>query len=131
MRYNPRPTALSAATTLHAASLSAAGAASHLATALAVAASRYSLGFAYRGLGIVAQVQGEHQWAVDIFRKSLDTLTEIGARPDVARVLAEMSRSVFALGNDVEAGRGWRESLRIAVEMGRGPNPSRSPWMRF
>jgi hypothetical protein len=34
----------------------------------------------------------------------------------VARVLAEMSRSVFALGNDAEAERGWREALRIAME---------------
>jgi predicted ATPase/DNA-binding XRE family transcriptional regulator len=77
---------------------------------------RWGLGFAYRGLGIVAQAQGEHLQAVDMFRKSLDTLTELGARQDVARVLAEMSRSVFALGNDTEAGRVWRESLRIAVE---------------
>jgi len=76
----------------------------------------WGLGFAYRGLGIVAQTLGEHQQAVDMFRKSLDTLTELGARQDVARVLAEMSRSVFALGNDAEAGRVWRESLRIATE---------------
>jgi hypothetical protein len=53
---------------------------------------------------------------VDIFRKSLDMLAELGARPDVARLLAEMSRSVFALGNEAEAERGWRESLRIANE---------------
>ena len=51
-----------------------------------------------------------------MFRKSLDTFTELGGRRDVARVLAEMSRSVFALGNDAEAGRVWRESLRIATE---------------
>jgi len=79
---------------------------------------RWGLGFAYRGLGIVAQVQGEHHQAVDMFRKSLDTLTELGARQDVARMLAEMSRSVFALGNDAEAERVWRESLRIAIETG-------------
>jgi len=77
---------------------------------------RWGLGFAYRGLGIVAQAQGEHIQALDIFRKSLDTLTELGARQDVARVLAEMSRSGFALGNDAEAERVWRESLRIAIE---------------
>ena len=77
---------------------------------------RWGLGFAYRGLGIIAQTQGEHTLAVDMFRKSLDTLTELGARQDVARVLAEMSRSIFALGNDAEAGRLWRESLRIAIE---------------
>jgi len=77
---------------------------------------RYGLGFAYRGLGIIAQAQGEHLHAVDMFHKSLDTLTELGARQDVARVLAEMGRSVFALGNDAEAERLWRESLRIAIE---------------
>jgi tetratricopeptide (TPR) repeat protein len=77
---------------------------------------RYALGFAYRGLGIVAQVQGEHHSALEAFRKSLDMLNELGARQDVARILAEMSRSVFALGNDAEAGRNWRESLRIAIE---------------
>jgi len=77
---------------------------------------RWGLGFAYRGLGLVEQAQGEHQQALNMFRKSLDTLTELGARQDVARVLAEMSRSVFALGNDADAGRIWRESLRIAIE---------------
>jgi tetratricopeptide (TPR) repeat protein len=74
------------------------------------------LGFAYRGLGLIAQAQGEHIQAVDMFHKSLDMLTELGARPDVARLLAEMSRSVFALGDETEAERGWRESLRIANE---------------
>ena len=51
-----------------------------------------------------------------MFRKSLDTFTELGGSWWVARVLAEMSRSVFALGNDAEAERVWRESLRIAIE---------------
>jgi tetratricopeptide (TPR) repeat protein len=77
---------------------------------------RWGLAFAYRGLGLIAQAQGEHIQAVDIFRKSLDMLTELGARPDVARVLAEMSRSVFALGDEAEAERGWSESCRIANE---------------
>jgi len=77
---------------------------------------QYALGFAYRGLGIIAQVQGEHLQALESFRKSLATLTELGARQDMARLLAEMSRSIFALGNDAEAGRNWRESLRIAIE---------------
>ena len=52
-----------------------------------------------------------------MFRKSLDTFTELGGRWWVARVLAEMGRSVFALGNDAEAERVWRESLRIATEI--------------
>jgi tetratricopeptide (TPR) repeat protein len=65
----------------------------------------------------MVQAQGEHLQAVDMFRKSLDTLTDLGARQDVGRVLAEMSRSVFALGNDVEAERIWREALRIAAEI--------------
>jgi predicted ATPase/transcriptional regulator with XRE-family HTH domain len=77
---------------------------------------RWGLAFAYRGLGLIAQAQGEHVQAVDIFRKSLNLLTELGARQDVARVLAEMSRSVFAHGDETEAERGWRESLRIANE---------------
>jgi tetratricopeptide (TPR) repeat protein len=77
---------------------------------------RWGLGSAYRGLGVVAQAQGEHMQAVDMFRKSLDTFTELGGRWWVARVLAEMGRSILALGNDAEAERGWRESLRIAME---------------
>lgn len=51
-----------------------------------------------------------------MFRKSLDIFTELGARQDLARALADMSRSIFALGNDAEAGRCWHESLRIALE---------------
>jgi tetratricopeptide (TPR) repeat protein len=77
---------------------------------------RWVLGFAYRGLGIIAQAQSEQTKAVEMFRKSLDIFTELGARQDVARALADMSRSIFALGNDAEAGRGWHESLRIAME---------------
>jgi predicted ATPase len=77
---------------------------------------RWGLGFAYRGLGIIAQTQSEHLQALDLFRKSLDTLSELGARQDVARVLVEMSRSLFALVNEAEAGRVWREALRIAIE---------------
>ena len=81
---------------------------------------RWGLGFAYRGLGIIAQSQGEHQGAIDLFRKSLDTLTDLGATNDVARVLAEMSYSVFALGDHAEAGRLWRQALRLALETGGG-----------
>jgi tetratricopeptide (TPR) repeat protein len=77
---------------------------------------RWVLGFAYRGLGIIAQAQSEQTKAVEMFRKSLDIFTELGARQEVARALADMSRSIFALGNDAEAGRGWHESLRIAME---------------
>lgn len=77
---------------------------------------RYALGFAYRGLGLIAQTQGEHSQAVETFRKSLETLTELGARQDAARVLAEMSRSVIALGNDAEAEGMLHESLSLANE---------------
>jgi predicted ATPase/transcriptional regulator with XRE-family HTH domain len=77
---------------------------------------RWGLGFAYRGLAIILQAQGDHLQAVDIFHKSLDILRQLGARQDVARVLAEMGRSVFALGNGAEAERIWRDSLRIAIE---------------
>jgi tetratricopeptide (TPR) repeat protein len=77
---------------------------------------RWNLGFTYRGLGLIAQAQGEHLHAVDMFRKSLDTLTEVGARQDEARVLVEMSHSIFALENDAEAERGWREALHVTME---------------
>jgi predicted ATPase/transcriptional regulator with XRE-family HTH domain len=77
---------------------------------------RWGLGFAYRGLAIILQAQGDHLQAVDKFRESLDVLRQLGARQDVARVLAEMGRSVFALGNGFEAERIWRDSLRIAIE---------------
>jgi tetratricopeptide (TPR) repeat protein len=77
---------------------------------------RYGLGFAYRGLGLIAQAQDEHLQAVDLFRKSVDTLTELGARQDVARVLVELGRSHLALGNDSEAERHWQEALRVTRE---------------
>jgi tetratricopeptide (TPR) repeat protein len=77
---------------------------------------RWGLSYAYRGLGNIAQAQGDHQQALDLFRKSLDTLIELGARQDIARVKAEMSRSIFALGNDAETWRTLCESLRIAIE---------------
>ena len=51
-----------------------------------------------------------------MFRKGVDTFTELGGRFYAAQGLAEMGRSVFALGNDTEAERVWRESLRIATE---------------
>ena len=77
---------------------------------------RWLLGLAYRGLGSVAQAQGEHAQALDLFDESLDILKELGVRQDVARVLAEASRSVFALGDDARAEQGWYEALRLATE---------------
>ncbi len=79
--------------------------------------ARWNLGHAYQGLGAVAQAQGEHQRAVDMFHKGVDTFTELGGRFYAAQGLAEMGRSLFALGSDAEAGRVWRESLRIAIEI--------------
>jgi predicted ATPase len=79
--------------------------------------ARWNLGHAYQGLGAVAQAQGEHMQAVDMFRKGVDTFTELGGRFYAAQGLAEMGRSVFALGNEAEAGRVWCESLRIATEI--------------
>ena len=76
---------------------------------------RWGFGSAYRGLGIIAQAEGKHQQALVMFRKCLDTFTELGGTWWVARVLAEMGRSVFVLGDDAEAERVWRESLRIAT----------------
>jgi tetratricopeptide (TPR) repeat protein len=77
---------------------------------------RWGVSLAYRGLGVVAQEQGLHAEAVKMLQISLEISTELGARQDAARTLAEMGRSVFALGNEVEAERLWREVLRIAVE---------------
>jgi tetratricopeptide (TPR) repeat protein len=77
---------------------------------------RWNLGFAHRGLGLIAQAEGEHVQAVRMFRKSLDTLSEVGARQDEARVLVETGHSILALGNDAEAERAWREALHIAME---------------
>jgi len=80
------------------------------------AGARWNLGFAYQGLGDVVQAQGEHEQAVVMYRKSLDTFTELGGRQFVAQGLAEMGRSLFAMGNDMEAERVWCESLCIATE---------------
>jgi len=77
----------------------------------------WGLGTAYRGLGIVAQAQGKHQQAVVMFRKGLDTFTELGGSWFVACVLAEMAGSMLALGNEAEAGRVWHEALRIATDI--------------
>jgi len=77
---------------------------------------RWGLGTAYRGLGVIAQAQGEHAQAVDMFHKSLDTFTELGGSWWVARVLADLGRSVFSLENYTEAERIWCESLRISTE---------------
>ena len=76
----------------------------------------WGLGTAYEGLGIVAEAQGGHNQAVDMFRKSLGTFTELGARQDAARVLNELSRSLLALGDEAAAARGWREALRVSTE---------------
>ena len=78
---------------------------------------RWGLGSTYRGLGIIAQAQGKHEQAVVMFRKGLDIFTELGGSWWVARVLAEMGQSFFALGNDDEAERVWYESLRIATDI--------------
>ena len=77
---------------------------------------RWGLGLGYQGFGRVAQAQGQHIDAVEMYSKGLKTFTELGARRDVARALAEMGRSLFALGNDAEAGRVWHEAFQIASE---------------
>lgn len=77
----------------------------------------WGLGTAYRGLGLVAQAEGGHQRAVEMFRKSLDTFTELGGSWWVARVQADMGKSILALGKDTEAGRVWREALRLANDI--------------
>lgn len=78
---------------------------------------RWGLGAAYWGLGGIAQAQGRHQQAVEMFRKSLDTFPELGGSWWAARVLADMGRSLFALESDAEAEHIWREALRMATEI--------------
>jgi hypothetical protein len=51
-----------------------------------------------------------------MFRRGLDKFTELGGRFYVAQGLAEMGRSILALGKEAEAERVWREALRIATE---------------
>jgi len=79
--------------------------------------ARWNLGHAYEGLSAVARAQGKHQQEVEMFRKGVDTFTELGGRFYAAHGLAEMGRSLFALGNDTEAARARREALRIATEI--------------
>jgi len=79
--------------------------------------ARWNLGHAFQGLGAVAQAQGEHRRAADFFLKAVDTFTELGGLYYIGQGLAQMGQSLFALGNDVEAERTWRESLRIANEI--------------
>jgi predicted ATPase/DNA-binding SARP family transcriptional activator len=77
---------------------------------------RWNLAFAYRGIGLIEQAQGNHRQAVDQFRTSLEMLADVGVRQDEARVVVEMSHSLVALGDDAEAERGWRKALRITTE---------------
>ena len=77
---------------------------------------RWILGFAYRGLGRIAQAQGEHAQAVEMFHKCLAMFAEVGTRQDETRILSEMCHSVLALGDEVEAERGWQEVLRVTAE---------------
>jgi predicted ATPase/Tfp pilus assembly protein PilF len=79
--------------------------------------ARWNLGHAFQGLGAVAQAQGEHRRAADLFLKAVDTFMELGGLFYIGQSLAQMGRSLFALGNDVEAEHIWRESLRIAAEI--------------
>lgn len=77
---------------------------------------RWGLASTYHGLGLVAQAQGDHSQALEEFQKSLDIFRELGARWDVANVLADTGRSAFALGNDSKAERIWHEALRISID---------------
>jgi tetratricopeptide (TPR) repeat protein len=79
--------------------------------------ARWNLGHAFQGLGAVAQAQGEHRRAADLFLKAVDTFTELGGLFYIGQSLAQMGQSLFALGNNVEAERVWRESLRIGTEI--------------
>lgn len=77
---------------------------------------RWGLSSAYRGLGLVSQAQGSHGQAVELFHKSMGLFTELGARWDTGRVLADMGRSLVALGDDEGSERAWREAIRLAME---------------
>lgn len=76
---------------------------------------RMGLGNAYRSLGLLAQAQENHIGAYEAFQKSLKYFNELGARWDIARLLSEMGRSAFALGNDIEAENLWHASLRLSL----------------
>lgn len=76
---------------------------------------RMGLGNAYRSLGLLAQAQENHVGAYEAFQKSLKYFNELGARWDIARLLSEMGRSAFALGNDIEAENLWHASLRLSL----------------
>jgi hypothetical protein len=52
-----------------------------------------------------------------LFLKAVDTFMELGGLFYMGQSLAQMGRSLFALGNDIEAEHIWRESLRIAAEI--------------
>lgn len=82
----------------------------------AAVGDRWGLSNAYLVLGMAEAAQERHSPALDAFRQSLQIFTELGARWEVARVLSEMARSIFAMGDDSEAERLWYDSLRISLE---------------
>jgi hypothetical protein len=65
---------------------------------------------------LIGQPQGLHLEAV-LAARGQQPSTGAGGHFYVGQGLAEMGRSVFTLGNDTEAERVWRESLRIATEI--------------
>jgi predicted ATPase len=77
---------------------------------------RWGLANAYLVLGMAERAQERYTQALDAFRHSLQIFTDLGARWEVARVLSEMARSTFALGNDSDAENLWYESLRLSLE---------------
>lgn len=78
---------------------------------------RWGLGTAYRNLGLLAQMQGDHNNAEDKFLKSLEVFSELGARWDLARSLADLGRTLLALGDDVETERILQAAFKILAEI--------------
>ncbi len=82
----------------------------------AAVGDRWGLSNAYLVLGMAEAAQERYTPALHTFQQSLQIFTELGARWEVARVLSEMARSTFALGDDSEAERLWYDSLRLSLE---------------
>lgn len=76
----------------------------------------WGLGISHRGVGLVAQARGNHSLAIDSLNESLRIFTEFGSYWDIARVLAELAKSKFAVGADAEAENLWRRCLWLSRE---------------
>jgi tetratricopeptide (TPR) repeat protein len=77
---------------------------------------RWTMGTSRLQLGLIAQVQGEHEQAIHWFREAQEFCQETGEHLSKVRTLNGLGTSMLALDNDDEAGRVFREALAAAVE---------------